>query len=166
MLEWMESEGMAADLVEPLYRQALMVMAWGGMDAAVLPPDIDRDLIRKSPQIVEHIEGVWQAFLMTHTREELYRGCQERGVGLMPIYNAKDVTEDPQLVMREFFVDVQYPELKATLRYPGAPYRMSATPWKIARHASPAGEHNSEIYERELGLSAQEIATLKERGTI
>ena len=34
ILEWMESEGMAADLGEPLYQQALWLMAWGQMDAA------------------------------------------------------------------------------------------------------------------------------------
>lgn len=166
ILEWMESEGMAADLKEPLYREALKVMAWGVMGGAVLPPDIDRDLLRKNPQIVEHVEEVWQAFLMTHTREELYSGCQERGVGLMPIYNAKDVAEDPQLSLREYFVDVQHPELGTTLKYIGAPYRLSASPWKIARRAPLIGEHNLAIYKDELGLSAQELVTLKENGSI
>ena len=166
ILQWMDDEGMAADLKEPLYQAALKVMAWGGMDGAVLPPDIDRNLVRDNPQIVEHIEEVWQAFLMTHTREELYSGCQERNVRLMPIYNAKDVTEDPQLVSREYFIDVPHPELATTLRYPGAPYRLSATPWRIRRRAPLAGEHNREIYEDELGLSARELVALKEKGSI
>ncbi len=166
ILKWMDDEGIAADLKEPLYQDALKVMAWGGVDGAVLPPDIDRNLVRNNPQIVEHIEEVWQAFLMTHTREQLYSGCQERDVRLMPVYNAKDVTEDPQLVSREFFVDVPHPELKTTLKYPGAPYRLSATPWRIGRRAPLTGEHNREIYENELGLSAPELDALREKGSI
>ena len=84
----------------------------------------------------------------------------------MPVYNAKDVTEDPHLIAREFFVDVQHPELKTTLKYPGAPYRLSATPWEIRRRAPLTGEHNLEIYENELGLSAQELVALKARGSV
>ena len=72
----------------------------------------------------------------------------------------------PKQKVRPESLDDVDPELKATLRYPGAPYRMSATPWKIAKRAPMAGEHNAEIYERELDLSAQEIVTLKESGTI
>jgi len=166
ILEWADSEGMAADLKEPLYQNALKVMAWGQMDTSQLPPDIDRDMLQKNPGIVGHVEEVWQAFLMTHTREELYRGCQEREVRLMPIYNAKDVVEDPQLVERGFFVDVEHPELKTTLKYPGGPYRFSETPWKIRKRAPLIGEHNSEIYEKELGLSKEDLAKLKAGGGI
>jgi len=166
ILEWADSEGMAADLKEPLYQAALKVMAWGQMDTSQLPPDIDREMLQKDPGIVEHVEEVWQAFLMTHTREELYRGCQERKIRLMPIYNAKDVVEDPQLVERGFFVDVEHPELNTTLKYPGSPYRFSETPWKIIRRAPLIGEHNSEIYQEELGLSKEELAKMKASGGI
>jgi len=166
ILAWMDNEGMAADLKEPLYQQVLKVMAWGQMDPAALLPDIDTDMLRKNPQIIEHIEEVWQAFLMTHTREELYKGCQERNVRLMPINCAKDIVEDPQLVVREFLVDVEHPELGTTLKYPGGPYRLSGTPWKIRRRPPLIGEHNSVIYEKELGLSKQELAILKAGGGI
>jgi crotonobetainyl-CoA:carnitine CoA-transferase CaiB-like acyl-CoA transferase len=166
ILAWMDSEGMAADLKEPLYQAALKVMAWGGVDRAVLPPDIDREMLTKDPQIVAHIEEVWQAFLMAHTREELYRGCQERDVRLMPVYNARDITEDPQLIDREFFVEVQHPELKTPLKYAGAPYRLSATPWQVSQRAPLAGEHNLEIYQGELGLSTSELVALKATGSI
>jgi len=166
ILEWADSERMASDLKEELYQNALKVMAWGQMDPTQLPPDIDREMLRKNPEIVEHIEKVWEQFLMTHTREELYRGCQKRKVRLMPIYSAKDVVEDPHLAAREFFTDVEHPELHKAIRYPGGPYRLSETPWKIRKCAPLIGEHNTEIYEKELGLSKQEIANLKACGGI
>ncbi|MFC1886876.1 CoA transferase, partial [Thermodesulfobacteriota bacterium] len=166
ILEWAAGEGMAADLYEPLYQNALKVMAWGQMDPSQLPSDIDKDLIRKHPEIVTHIEYVWEKFLMTHTREELYQGCQDREVRLMPIYNAKDVAEDPQLLARDFFVDVEHPEAGACLTYPGGPYRLSETPWKIKKRAPFIGEHNESIYKDELGLTQKEIDDLKSCGGI
>ena len=103
---------------------------------------------------------------MTHTREELYQTCQGFGVRLMPVYSARDVVEDSQLTARDFFVDVFHPELDATLRYPGGPYRLTETPWQITRRAPLIGEHNQEIYECELGLTQKEIDDLKSSGGI
>ncbi|MBI2831175.1 MAG: CoA transferase [Chloroflexi bacterium] len=166
IFEWVDSEGKAADLKEPIYQQALKVMAWGQMDVAALPPDIDKELLTKNPQLVTHIEEVWQQFLMTHTREELFKNCQERDVRLMPIYDSKDIYEDPQMVERNFFVDVKHPELNATIKYPGGPYRFKDTPWRIKSRAPLIGEHNPELYEKELGMSKDEIAILKKSGGI
>jgi crotonobetainyl-CoA:carnitine CoA-transferase CaiB-like acyl-CoA transferase len=76
------------------------------------------------------------------------------------------VVENPQLVLRNFFVDVEHPELGKTIKYPGAPYRMAETPWKIKRRAPLIGEHNNEIYKKELGLTSKQIAALKGQGVI
>ena len=50
--------------------------------------------------------------------------------------------------------------------YPGAPYRLSETPWRLARPAPRVGEHNDEVYRGELGLSAGDCAALARRGVI
>ncbi|MBI2846668.1 MAG: CoA transferase [Chloroflexi bacterium] len=166
ILEWMNSEGMAADLKDKRYKEVLDAMADRQMDRNVSASRIDPRILRDYTQEIRHIEEVWEAFLMTHTREELYEGCQERGVRLMPVQNAKDLVNDPQLIARNFFVDVEHPELGARLKYPGAPYRLSETPWRIAKRAPLIGEHNLEIYVGELGLSSRELAALAGEGTI
>jgi crotonobetainyl-CoA:carnitine CoA-transferase CaiB-like acyl-CoA transferase len=43
---------------------------------------------------------------------------------------------------------------------------MKETPWKIYRRAPLIGEHNQEIYEKELGLSKEDMAILKANGVI
>src|SRR5205823_740405 len=43
-------------------------------------------------------------------------------------------------------------ELGTTLRYPGAPYALSATPWQLRRRPPHLGEHNTEIFESLLPL--------------
>jgi len=52
------------------------------------------------------------------------------------------------------------------LRYPGAPYRHSATPWRIRRAAPAPGQHNQEVYGGELGLPESELQALGSEGVI
>ncbi len=59
----------------------------------------------------------------------------------------------------------------ATLRtghfsYPGAPYRLSATPCRVTRAAPTLGQHNGEVLAGELGLSEAELSALAAAGVI
>ena len=169
MLEWMESEGRAADLRDDKYALVIALM----MGASVYGKGSQQktDLaagkgLRDYPDELSHIEEVWEAFLKSHTREELFVGAQTRGVRLMPVNDAKSVVEDIGLKEREYFVGVKHPELDETFTYPGAPYRLSETPWKISRRAPLIGEHNTEIYVKELGYDLKQIEQFKQNGII
>jgi len=48
---------------------------------------------------------------------------------------------------------------------PGAPFKMSLTPWSLRRPAPRLGQHNVEVYSS-LGLSTAEITRLQEEGVI
>ena len=72
---------------------------------------------------------------------------------------------DPQLQARGFPVDVEHPEIGRSLRYPGAPYRFSATPWAVRRRAPLIGEDNAAVF-AELGLTSAEIEALQRAGDI
>jgi benzylsuccinate CoA-transferase BbsF subunit len=52
------------------------------------------------------------------------------------------------------------------VRVDGLPVRMSATPWRLKRGAPCLGEHNEEVFGRLLGLSADDVARLREEGAI
>jgi crotonobetainyl-CoA:carnitine CoA-transferase CaiB-like acyl-CoA transferase len=52
------------------------------------------------------------------------------------------------------------------LTYPGAPYRLSQTPWTIRRPAPRLGEHNEAIYAGHLGVSREELLLLGRTGII
>jgi crotonobetainyl-CoA:carnitine CoA-transferase CaiB-like acyl-CoA transferase len=73
--------------------------------------------------------------------------------------------EDPQLEARDYWKEVEYPELKDTLVYPGALYKSTEICWQT-RPAPLIGEHNDEIYEKELGLSGKSLTILKHTGVI
>jgi len=169
MLEWMESEGMAADLREEKYAEviaAMMGAAPPGMGSKRNVSQGHPKSLKDYPKEIAHIEEVWQVFLNTHTMEELFVGAQTRGVRLMPVNNVRNVVEDIGLKERKYFVDVSHPELNQGFTYPGAPYSLSETPWRISRRAPLIGEHNLEIYGEELGYGMKEIEEMKKAGTI
>ena len=145
LVDWLKSGGGAADLDDDKFK------------------DMDYQI---RPEVRQHITEVTDAFTKSHDKRWVCEEGQNRGVIAIPCNNAKDVVENPQLVLRNYFVDVEHPELKDTLKYPGAPYRFAETPWKIRRRAPLIGEHNNEIYKKELGLTAKQIAALKGQGVI
>jgi crotonobetainyl-CoA:carnitine CoA-transferase CaiB-like acyl-CoA transferase len=100
-----------------------------------------------------------------YTVGEIYHEGQRRHIAVTPVNTAAAVAGDPHLAARHYFVEVAHSGC-GTLRYPGAPYRHSATPWRIARPAPRVGEHNEEIYRGELGLSAEAIRAFADRGVI
>jgi crotonobetainyl-CoA:carnitine CoA-transferase CaiB-like acyl-CoA transferase len=87
------------------------------------------------------------------------REGQERHLAVTPLQGAAAVARDPQLAARGFFVDVAQPG-GGSLRLAGAPYRLSATPWRVQRPAPAPGEHNAELLGGELGLGADELGAL------
>jgi len=164
LVDWMDSEGMAGDLKRERRRE----VALGLSDAQNLPK-LMADGLEAFQLVLEErkeIEETLARFLLTKTKEEIYEKVQPWRVPTTVIHNIKEVVDDPQLNARNFFVDVEHPELGIAAKYPGVPYRLSQTPAGI-RHCAPLiGEHNLEIYEKELGFSGDELALLKEQGVI
>lgn len=156
MLGWMENEGMSADLGNEKFTEVISLMK-----KATIGDAATKRLALEFKDEVAHIEDVWEAFLMTHTREELFVGAQSRKVRLFPVNDARSVVEDVGLKERSYFVEVEHDELGRSITYPGPPYRLSATPWTISKRAPLIGEHNNEIYEGELGLTKSEIENFK-----
>lgn len=90
--------------------------------------------------------------------------CFEEGVPAGPIYNYKQVFEDPHTNAREMMVEMDHP-VEGTIRGLGIPIKLSETPGSV-RHAAPLlGEHTEETL-KNLGYSREEIAGLQERKVI
>jgi len=104
-------------------------------------------------------------FFMKHTMAELFEGAIERRVMIYPAYSAKEIVEDPQLKDREFWEELEHPELDDTVTYPGAFVKFSETESGLRRRAPLIGEHNQEVY-AELGLSDEDLLILKQSGVI
>jgi benzylsuccinate CoA-transferase BbsE subunit len=113
------------------------------------------------------MEQQFAEFLMTKTKEELFDYAVKNDIMLVPVTNAKDLMESPQLEARDFWAHVEHPELGETITYPGWPIRWTdLPPCRPQRRAPLIGEHNLQIYETELGISRQDLILLKTRGVI
>jgi CoA:oxalate CoA-transferase len=89
----------------------------------------------------------------------------EFDVPLAPLRNVKELVNDEQLAHREFFVEIDHP-VAGRYKYPGAPYKLSATPWEIKHRAPLLGEYNSEVYSRVLGYNQKDIEAMRKAGII
>jgi len=114
----------------------------------------------------ERIKEIVRKFTRSHTKAELLALAVERGFLITPVTTVAEVVESPQFASRDYFQDLTHPELGDSFRYPGPFAKFSATPIEYRRRPPTVGEHNSEIYRDELGLSDGAIAELERAGII
>jgi len=119
-----------------------------------------------SEETTERLKQITATFFMRHSKAELLDGALKYDVQLYPVATPADILENPQLAARGFWEEIEHPELGTTMRYPGAFVRASESSPRIARRAPLIGEHNIEIYEKELRISKEEILVLKQAGVI
>jgi len=146
LLQWMDSEGCATDHLKGI--------DWDNMDMSKLTQD-DMDKM-------EQPIGV---FLLRYTKAELEEAALTKDIMLYPVNTMADILNSPQLKARNFWMDVEHPELGASIVYPGEWAKLSDYPMKI-RRAPLIGEHNADIYKQELGLSDVELSALKQARVI
>ena len=146
---WMDEHGMAGELTSPEWADRL----------ETLVSDWEQEHIDYSETVIAH-------FLAQFTKLELYEEGQRRSQFVYPVYHARDSLEDRQLSHREYFVTVEHEALGATLTYPGAPWKLSRTPWQLRRRAPLLGEHTAEILGGEMGLDETALAALQKEGVI
>ena len=92
---------------------------------------------------VAELETEIEAFFAAHGAQALYESGQHFNVMICPVNTMQDIVDSPQLNTRDFFGEVDDPSL-GHLNVPGAPLKMSATPWQT-RPAPTTGQHNDEI---------------------
>jgi formyl-CoA transferase len=81
-----------------------------------------------------------------------------------PILSTKELIEDASLADNNMVVTVDHPE-RGSFKTVGCPIKLSDSPVKV--ETSPLlGQHNEDVYVRELGVDPQRLAELKTNGVI
>lgn len=117
--------------------------------------------------------GQWMAELDTEIAEwtstigadDLLERLHGNGVPAGRIFRAKDMFEDPHFAAREAIVRLQHPDLGEFAMHNVAP-KLSATPGRVRSVGPELGEHNEAIYRDLLGLTNDEISSLRLAGII
>ncbi|WHT22267.1 formyl-CoA transferase [Crossiella sp. CA-258035] len=105
-----------------------------------------------------------EEWTVNHTKREVLAMLNAKNVPCGPILSTKELIEDESLVANEMVVTVDHPE-RGAFKTVGMPLKLSDSPAKVER--SPLlGEHNEDVYVKELGVSVPELAQLKANGVI
>lgn len=122
----------------------------------------DRWMEREHASALDELLAPW---LLSHTKEEIFALCREAHIPFAPVKTIKEVVDDTHFETRNYFVNINRSDT-GPIKCPGAPYRLSRTPWKINRPAPLLGEHNEEIFCRRLGYSKRDLVELRRGGII
>jgi len=144
----MDAEGMAGELKG---------IDWGAMGSG---------MENVTQTQLEAWQDMFGKYFLKHTRNELHEEAIKRRIMLMPVNTCKDVVENKQLKARDFWTTIEHDDLKDSIVYPGVAVKVSEYPWKITRRAPNIGEHNADIYIKELGFSEKDLLNLKKNNVI
>jgi benzylsuccinate CoA-transferase BbsE subunit len=82
---------------------------------------------------LDHIVAVIGDFFATLPSEEAYRGAQARRLPWAPINAPGELLDFPHLTEdRGAFPEIEVASIGERVRFPGAPYRFSRTPWRAS----------------------------------
>ena len=119
---------------------------------------------RDRVKFADEIDPMIEAWTEKHTKHEAMKILAGAGVPCGAVLDSSEVVTDEHLRQRGFLVDLEHPT-RGKYPMPGNPVRLSDSPTEIVR-APLLGEHNAEIYGTLLGLSAADVAKLKQDGVI
>ncbi len=143
---------------------------WENFCKAIGRPDFAR-FARKADQFVraanaeeEAARREIEAVIQTRDRDEWYDLLVKADVCVGKVYEVEEMVRDPQINHRQMIVDVQHPR-EGRVRQVGIAIKLSDTPGTIRSAAPLPSEHTEEVL-RGLGMSAAEIAKLREKGIV
>jgi crotonobetainyl-CoA:carnitine CoA-transferase CaiB-like acyl-CoA transferase len=137
MLDWLDELGLRESCPEVFFLE--IGIERGGIDLVNDWAD---------PEVMA-IMGATRAALV-HIAEHLsatdfFEGAQRRDLQCGIVFSPDEAFENPQFVARGFQTTITHEELGREIRYPGAPFKMSASPWAIQRRPPLVGEHTEAI---------------------
>ncbi|WP_258395937.1 CaiB/BaiF CoA-transferase family protein [Streptomyces sp. Amel2xB2] len=153
----------------PVYIQAGTASLFAKICAVMDRPDLAEDPRfatvdgRMSQQ--EYLEGEIGAWASSRTVAEIAHALEDAGVPYAKVADVAEVARSPQIAARGMIVESEHPEL-GTIRMPGNPIKMEKTPPMVRKAPPRVGEDNDHVYRDILGLSAEELAGLRESGAV
>jgi crotonobetainyl-CoA:carnitine CoA-transferase CaiB-like acyl-CoA transferase len=114
---------------------------------------------------MDGISPIIEEFCRRHTKRELYLEGQARHLAVTPVNTPAELVESEQTKARGFFQEVQHPVV-GPYRQIGAMHKYSQAVTAVHCAAPLLGQHNAEVYQGELGLSIDDLQTLRAQGVI
>ncbi len=113
----------------------------------------------------ERVDGLVTDFTRSYKQSEVLQKCTDGDVPCGAINSVADIFEDPQFEARDNLLRFNDP-VAGEIVVPGVIPKLSKTPGRVKHVGPPLGDGIDAIYGDLLGLSAEEIADLKNKGVI
>jgi crotonobetainyl-CoA:carnitine CoA-transferase CaiB-like acyl-CoA transferase len=114
---------------------------------------------------LDEIDAAVAAWTGTLPKMEIFARAKANRIPCAPVRTAPEIMADPHMHERGMLEEIDHPELgRVTL--PNSPLRLHGMDKVPLKPSARPGQYNDEIYGGWLGLSAAEIAGLKEAGAI
>jgi crotonobetainyl-CoA:carnitine CoA-transferase CaiB-like acyl-CoA transferase len=107
----------------------------------------------------DDVNGIVAAWVRTMTLERVLAACDQYEVPCGPIYNIKDIFDDPHFRARENVMEVA--SRAGLISIPSALPRMSRTPPRFKHAGVAKGDHTEEVLGALAGVDAQTLAKLR-----
>ena len=112
------------------------------------------------------IRPIVKEWTMTQNSQEVVDKLLSKGVPSCPIYNIKQVTEDPQIAgAREMFIEEEYPRI-GKLKVTNTHIKMSETKPCFRTPSPDLGQDNEAVFCGLLQKTSEELRTMREEGVI
>jgi crotonobetainyl-CoA:carnitine CoA-transferase CaiB-like acyl-CoA transferase len=105
------------------------------------------------------------AWFATQKLADVTKLLEDADVVAGPVYDIRDIMNDPHFKAREDIIEVEDPKL-GTIRMPGVMPKFSRTPGEVRHPGGTMGADNDWFYLESLGLTPEELATLKEEKVV
>jgi crotonobetainyl-CoA:carnitine CoA-transferase CaiB-like acyl-CoA transferase len=113
----------------------------------------------------EELDGLVERWTTGHTAQEVMKLMQAGGVPAGSVLNTEGTFDDPQLQLREVYVEVNHPEIGLHHAYNfGGLTRLSRVPFQVKMPSPCIGEHNEYVCTDLLGMSDEEFVQLMSEG--
>jgi CoA:oxalate CoA-transferase len=122
------------------------------------------DPLQRNSYIIE-LNQLISAWTVEYTAEEINNMALQHGVPCSLVRNVKDLVNDEQLAFRNFWQELDH-AVAGKIKYPGAPFQLSATPAAFERPAPLLGEHNEKVYCEMLHYTREQLVRMRQGGII
>ncbi|MXY22141.1 MAG: CoA transferase [Dehalococcoidia bacterium] len=138
---------------------------WLFFDAPEIAQDTRFATAAERRRRADELEELLLPYLAKYTMEELFHGLAPLRLLIGMTMDVERLVDDPHLRERSFFASSPH-STSGEIVIPGAPFRMSETPWSFDCPAPTIGQHNDEVFMSEIELGADELARLREEGVV
>jgi crotonobetainyl-CoA:carnitine CoA-transferase CaiB-like acyl-CoA transferase len=143
----------------PIYKR--LMHAIGRADMAEDPQFAQNDGRAAQEKLIDAAIAGWTS---SQTIDQVLAVLERAEVPAGRIYSVKDIVADPHYQARDMLLDTELPD-GVHVKMPGIVPKLSDTPGQVRWQGPTLGEHTDSVL-LALGVTAAEIAALRERGVV